>query len=209
MREESGYIPCMKKWVHIIIHEPVSWMMMSLWFLLCSLPLVTVGVGWTFILLVAKTETEENKWKATRIWSSFLHSSSFWKSFCMGIIDILLLLSIGLSFKNLIATDTFLLYRFMNALFIWFDTLLFLSSIYRYPLLAEQPSIQFIRLYSDSILLCLTNVKLTLLISMAIITIILLSTLIGITLFLFLPGGLALLVTITFNQMDNPPTFTI
>lgn len=203
MREESGYIPCMKKWAHIIIHEPVSWMKMSFWFLLCSLPLVTVGVGWTFILFMAKTETEENKWKATRIWPSFLHSSSFWKSFCMGIIDILLLFSIGFSIKNLITVEALLFYRFLNALFIWFDTLLFLSSLYRYPLLVEQPSIQFIHLYSDSILLCLSNVKLTLLISMAIITIILLSAFIGITLFLFLPGGLALLVTITFNKASN------
>ncbi|WP_155816107.1 hypothetical protein [Sphaerochaeta globosa] len=121
----------------------------------------------------------------------------------MGFIDILLLLSIGLSIKNMIATETLLLSRFINALFIWFDILLFLSSLYRYPLLVEQPSLQFIRLYSESILLCFTNLKLTLLISMAIITIMVLSVFIGITLFLFLPGGLALLATITFQQTKS------
>ncbi|ADY14227.1 hypothetical protein SpiBuddy_2413 [Sphaerochaeta globosa str. Buddy] len=203
MRKESGYIPCMREWAHIIIHEPISWMKMSLWFLLCSLPLITIGIGWAFILLMAKQETEETIWKAKRLWLLFFHSPSLWKSFCMGFIDILLLLSIGLSIKNMIATETLLLSRFINALFIWFDILLFLSSLYRYPLLVEQPSLQFIRLYSESILLCFTNLKLTLLISMAIITIMVLSVFIGITLFLFLPGGLALLATITFQQTKS------
>lgn len=203
MRKESAYIPCMKKWVHIIIHEPISWMRMSLWFLFCSLPLITLGIGWAFILLMAKKETEDSVWKGKELWLFFFHSPSLWKSFCMGLIDILLLFSISFSIKNLIATDTPLLPRFVSALLIWFDLLLFLSSLYRYPLLVEQPSLQFIRLYSDSILLCFANLKLTLLISMAIITIIALSVLIGITLFLFLPGALALLVTIMYQQTKS------
>jgi uncharacterized membrane protein YesL len=200
MKKESGYIPCMKQWIHYIIYEPVSWIKMSLWFLLWSLPVLTIGCGWTFILFIAHEEVLGNKAKGTNIFSIFIHSNALVKSFIMGIIDILLILALFLSSKYIGNPESPMLLRFISALFLWLDILLFLSSLYRYPLLVDEPNLTFIQLYSDAILFCFTNLKLTLLISMALISIVIFSVLIGITLFMFLPGGMALLVIITFQQ---------
>lgn len=199
---DEKYIQSMRRWCHIIFREPLSWVVISLSFILFALPIVTIGSAWAFALTLAKEELEGNAWKAKKHIKPFLHSPLFYKSLLMGLGDIFLIVTIFLAFRTLLSPKSYIVIRFINAFFLWIDTLLLLSGLYRYAFLLESSDASLINLYGTGIAILLSNLKTTILLCMVIITITLASILIGITLFVFLPGALALLIML-FNTSDS------
>ncbi|AEV29431.1 hypothetical protein SpiGrapes_1624 [Sphaerochaeta pleomorpha str. Grapes] len=192
------YISTLKRWGNTIFYEPGVWISMSLAFLLCSLPLLTIGCAWTFCLSLAEEQAQGNRFKIFPRLKAFLASPACIRSFFMGLADVLLVFAIVGSAKTLVSLNTTLFFRFLNAVLLWMDMVLMLSGMYRYPLLVSIPQSSFLSLYSDGLLQFFTNIKTNILILMVCVSLIALSLLIGIALFVFLPGALALLVQ--YNQ---------
>jgi hypothetical protein len=194
------YVSTIKRWGTAIFHEPGVWISLSLAFLLCALPLVTIGCAWTFALCLAKEQVNENRFKVFPQLKAFMHSPALIRSFLMGLADILLVLAVFGSGKTLLSPDTSLLFKFINAALIWLDGVLLLSGMYRYPLLVKIPQSSFLALYAEGLLRFFSDIKTNILIIMVSVTLLVLSLVIGIALFVFLPGALALLVQYNENS---------
>lgn len=190
----TSYVENMKKWMRIVFRDPLSWLKISGCFLLLALPVVTVGAAWGFALSLAAETIQGNTIRFLPASRRFVQSPAFPKALVAGLMDCVLVVAIGFSARIIFTGEQSYPVRFLYASCFWFDLLLFISGLYRYPLLLRAQKIPYLELVGKSIAFTMKNLKQTFLLCMVLITVCVLSVLIGITLFVFLPGAAALLV---------------
>jgi hypothetical protein len=175
-------------------------------FLLCALPIVSVGWAWGIAITLGRREAEELKLQCFRVIRG---------AFCkrglvfllMGILDLCAAFLLAAAIITLIRADIPFIVRAANALFFWIDFVMLCSGMYRYPLAVFGEGLPLSRVYAKSLLLVFSRPGQTFLFVMVFITIFIVSILAGITLFFFLPGAAAMLSVYIYRGLINqlPP----
>jgi uncharacterized membrane protein YesL len=180
----------MRSWLRRVIYNPGSWMKISGIFLLCALPLVTAGWAWGIALTLARRDVEERKllcFKTVR--GAFSRRGAL--LFVMGFIDLWVVFFLLASVYALFRGETGLPMKACSALFIWADLLILCSGMYRYPLAIYNDDLPFRDIMFRGVLMTLSRPGQTTLFVLAFISILVLSAVTGLALFLFAPGAIA------------------
>jgi hypothetical protein len=186
------YVQALRFWLKRIFYNPGSWMKISGIFLLCSLPLITVGWAWGIAVRLGRRETEERRLRCFKtLRESFNRQGLVF--LVMGALDLIIFLLLILSLITLIWGRVSLAAKLLSALFFWLNTVILCSGMYRYPLAAFNEEMSFAELYIKAFLLIFSKPGYTFLFSMVYLSVFIISAFTGVGLFLFLPGSLAML----------------
>jgi hypothetical protein len=195
----------MRFWLKKILYRPGSWMKISGMFLLCSLPIVTVGWAWAVAVRLGGREAEEGELRCFQTLRESFNKKSL-VFLAMGALDIVIFLLLLLSVIMLIWGRTSPAVKLLNVFFFWLNTITICSGMYRYPLAVFNGAFSFTELYIKGFFLVFSKPGYTLLFFMAFLSIFLVSVLTGIGLFIFLPGASAMLSVIVYrDRVENPP----
>jgi uncharacterized membrane protein YesL len=190
----------MRQWLSTVFTRPSAWLRMSLVFLLCALPLVSAGWAWGITLQLAYDETENRKIKCLK---KIRENFSFFglRFFFLGLVDIVLILALILSFSAILDDSRSFLFRIASAFFIWIDTLILFSSIYRYPMLVVNPGMPLRNILANGILLIMFHPGHTFLFFMVILSVLLITFFSGLFFPFLAPGAIALLSTFAYRNL--------
>jgi hypothetical protein len=200
------YIPALRFWLKRIFYYPGSWMKISGIFLLCSLPLITVGWAWGIAVSLGRREIEERRLRCFKtLRESFNRRGLVF--LVMGALDLIFFLLLLLSVITLIRGRISLAAKLPRAFFFWLNTVILCSGMYRYPLAVFNEELSFAELYIKGFLLVFSKPGYTFLFSMVYLSVFIISAFTGAGLFLFLPGSLAILSAVIYKARtgDLPP----
>ncbi len=127
----------LQRWFPFLSREPHAIVAGCGWFLVCCLPIVTIGPAWTALtyyinrrergVLVSWKEACLLAFRQKNAWSMWLSDS-------------LAMLMAGGCLLAMLESPFSIGFRFVYALFFLVDVLYLLSGIYRYPALTKEPS---------------------------------------------------------------------
>jgi hypothetical protein len=175
-------------------------------FLLCSLPIVTVGWAWGVAVKLGGREAEARK----------LHCFQTMRESCnkrgltflvMGALDIIVFLLLLLSVVTLIWGRVSMAAKLISAFFFWLNAVIICSGMYRYPLAVFNEELPFAELYVKGFFLVFSKPGRSFLFSMTFLSVLLISAFTGFGLLLFLPGASALLSAAVYKDRTEtlPP----
>jgi hypothetical protein len=193
------YVPAMRFWLKKLLYRPGSWMKISGMFLLCSLPLVTVGWAWGIAVRLGGREVEERKLNCFQTLRESFNKRGL-AFLAMGALDIGIFLLLFLSVIMLIWSRVSLAAKLLNAFFFWLNSITLCSGMYRYPLAVFNENLSFAELYIKGFFLVFSKPGYTFLFSMAFFSVFLVSAFTGIGLFVFLPGASAMLSVVIYKD---------
>ncbi|MDR0640855.1 MAG: hypothetical protein LBG07_00175 [Treponema sp.] len=174
-------------------------------FLLCSLPIVTVGWAWAVAVKLGGRELEERELRCFQTLRESFNKRGL-TVLAMGALDIIIILLLFLSVITLVWGRTPLAVKLLNAFFFWLNTITICSGMYRYPLAVFNEDLSFAGLYVKGFFLVFSKPGYTFLFSMAFLSVFLVSVFTGLGLFVFLPGASAMLsVTIYRDRTEILP----
>jgi hypothetical protein len=192
------YIPALRFWLKRIFYYPGSWMKISGIFLLCSLPVITVGWAWGVAVRLGRREIEERRLRCFKtLRESFNRRGLVFLA--MGVLDLVVFLLLILSVITLIWGRVSLAAKVTSAFFFWLNTVVLCSGMYRYPLAVFNEEMPFAALYIKGFLLAVSKPGYTFLFSMVYLLVIIIAVFTGAGLFLFLPGSLAILSAVMYK----------
>jgi hypothetical protein len=196
------YKTVMRSWTHTIFSHPGSLIKVSLIFLLCSFPIITVGWAFGIAIQIAHGESEGYKLKCLQtIGKNFSRGGLV--LFFMGLMDMVFVVMAFLSFISLLQAGNLLTAKILYSVFIWIDIVILISGIYRYPLAAFNPDFDLKKIISTGILLALFRPGQTLLVTMVIVFVLMVTSISGLFLPLLAPGAVALLCTHAFLRRED------
>ncbi|MDR1900919.1 MAG: hypothetical protein LBQ88_01365, partial [Treponema sp.] len=136
------YVPVMRYWLRRIFYHPGSWMKISGIFILCALPVFTVGWAWGIAIELGRRDTEERRLQCFRtVREGFCKRGLLF--FIMGILDLCIAFLLAASVVTLIGASVPLIAKAASALFFWLDSILLCSGMYRYPLAVYEEGFSF------------------------------------------------------------------
>jgi hypothetical protein len=189
----EAYPRTFKRWVTQISKDPGSWIQTSLIIILLSIPVITWGFAYGFGHVVSNRRSQGYKIKMTVQLSEYFHSKPAINCFFMGILDIVVLGLTICTLRTLIVPEAPLFSRIISSLFIWFDLVYWMSELYRYPIMVLDQGIPFSEAIIQSLLLTVTKLGHSLLFFVFKISILIVSIVTGIGVFVFFSGSLSLL----------------
>lgn len=193
------YISTIRKWAKHIFKQPQEVMFLSILFIVFSLPLITIGVSAALCIYIAKLNSEGRVYKLKDIILNKL-KTMFFKSLVMGFIDICLLALSILCVTTLIRNDISMIYKPIYAMYLSIDLICIISAMYRYPILVCNENIGVIDIFLTGLLLTIKNLLICILFTLVLITVIIVSVLTGVGIFLILPGAVSLLFIYIYKQ---------
>jgi hypothetical protein len=200
------YVPAVRFWLKRLLYHPGSWMKISGMFLLCSLPLVTVGWAWGVAIKLGGRETEERRLRCFQTFRESFNRRGL-ALLVMGALDLIIALLLFLSVVTMIGGRSSLAAKLFSAFFFWLNILTLCSGMYRYPLAVFNEALSFTELYARGFLLVFSKPGYTFLFAMVFLSVVLISALTGVGLFVFLPGASAILSVVIYKDRagDLPP----
>lgn len=141
--KSAGYARALRRWAPFLLHEPNALFSGSLWFLLTSLPIVTLGPAWTALhyYMAAREAGIHRTWRDA---SRFAFRGCGARAWLMGLSDAAAFAMAGGSLIAVFgapggAPEFGMPVRMLYAIFFTIDVLYLLSGIYRYPALGAAP----------------------------------------------------------------------
>jgi hypothetical protein len=193
------YVSAIRFWLKKLLYRPGSWMKISGVFLLCSLPIVTVGWAWGVAVKLGGREAESRKLRCFQTLRESINKRGL-IFLAMGALDIIVFLLLFLSVVTLIWGRVSIAMKLLNAFFFWLNAVIICSGMYRYPLAVFNEELAFAELYVKGFFLVFSKPGRAFLFSMTFISVLLVSVFTGIGLFVFLPGASALLSTAVYKD---------
>ncbi len=193
------YISSLRAWWTQILHEPHRVMLMSLVFVVLSLPVVTVGIAAAVCLSMARLDAEGKAIRPTEFFSVHLRPVLL-KAFLMGAIDLLFSLPTALCIAALFDSRSGNGIRMLYAVYLVLDALILASLIYRYPILIYNHGFTLREVFKRGTLILVANLIPCVLFVLMIMTILICSALTGVGLVLILPGCISFLLIHIYRQ---------
>ncbi|OQY32829.1 MAG: hypothetical protein B6241_09945 [Spirochaetaceae bacterium 4572_59] len=189
----QAYPRTFKRWVTQISKDPGSWIQTSLIILLLSIPVITWGFAYGFGHVVSYRRSVGYRIKLKIEISEYFHSKQARNCFLMGILDILVLGLTICTLRSLIIPEASKFSRIISSLFIWFDLVYWMSSLYRYPIMALDRESSFSEGIVQSLFLTVTKLGHSMFFLLFKVSILIVSLVTGIGIFVFFLGSLSLL----------------
>jgi uncharacterized membrane protein YesL len=196
------YIITIRQWLHTIFTRPGTWLRMSLIFLLCALPLVSLGFAWGILLQLAYDEAESRKVKCFETVRKNFGPLGL-RFFIMGLGDIALVFVLVLSALSLLDGGRSFVFRILSAFFVWTDLVFLVSGMYRYPMMAANPEKSFKDVLVNGFMLTLSHPGQTTLFVMVVLSVLLVTFFSGLFFPLLAPGAIALLSVFAYRNLIN------
>jgi uncharacterized membrane protein YesL len=182
----------MRSWLRRVIYHPGSLMKMSGIFLLCSLPLLSIGWAWGIVLTLARRSAEERKLQCFATIRGALSKQGL-KFFLLGLFDLCFALLLLASVFFLLFGEAGLLQKAGSAFFIWIDLMILCSGMYRYTLAVYNEDLPLREILVRGLLMTFSRPGQTVLFILVFLSVLLITGLTGLALFLFAPGIIAFL----------------
>lgn len=192
------YIQAVRQWLGAFFREPQHILAASLFFIVFSLPLVTIGPAAVLTLYLTRLQVEGYEIRYRKLIRQGFRTY-FKKSLLLWLTDLIALGLILLSVLTLIAPNTPAPLRFSCAVMGYLDLGYLASALYRYPLLVYN-DLPICDTIVRGVLLMLQNLLQTFLVSCIMLIFAVLCFLTGVGLILLLPGGVASLSVFVYKN---------
>ncbi len=193
------YVSTVEKLLKDVLYNPGVWISISLMFLLCSLPIITIGVAWGLAAYYARAHITGDKIRCFPMLKCYC-KSFFFPSFMMGVLDLLFFLAALFSLTVILDYKTPGFEKLFYTLFFGGNCIYLLSGIYRYPLMVNN-RLPFPDILVKGILFTVGWPGNTVLIFMLFLFILLMSFLTGLGIFVFFPAASALLFSYHYKSV--------
>jgi hypothetical protein len=175
----------------MIFSRPLSWIRISLVFLLCALPVVSIGWAWGIALTLALDEIEGRRLYCFAAIRKYINRRGM-LFFLMGVMDILFLAMLFFSLRSLLEFKS-PASGFISAFFVWCDLAFLFSGILRYPLAVCDDGLSLGAVLVKGLILTAQRPGGLILVFMAMLTVLILCSATALFLPFYAPGAIALL----------------
>ena len=207
--KSAGYVRTLRRWAPFLLREPNALLSGSVFFVLASLPLITLGPAWAALhyYMAARESGVQRTWRGA---CRFAFRECGAKAWLMGLTDALALLMAGGCWIAVFGASgapgaevSFLPLplRFIYAALFAFDIIYLISGMYRYPALCAEPANSAPRLAARGFLLAFGNVGWTLMFFFSALLAFIACALTGVGILALFPAASAALSCCAYDEM--------
>lgn len=195
----GNYISMIKCWLATMFPIPQKVIIISLIFFILALPVVTIGYAGLVCTIMARFTTDGREVSLRRILKLEASKSSR-KAILMGLMDLFAMALCFLSIGILFGPETTPIMRFLYSFFLLLDIIFLASSVFRFPMMAANPSLNLREILLRSMVAMFRHLPAQFLYMMVLLSLLILCVLTGIGILLVFPGATVFLTVIIYRK---------